>query len=329
MLSYRKQLGKIGIAVNAAVSYKDFYSCPRSLLEAMRSMDAPVDGDWELVSDIYRDDFWTDEVQGVAWNGSHWIFSTNANQAKPDSEDKALYVFAPGENFGDDGWATRVKYHEVPHPITGTSESDCHWGQLTFHEGLLYVSHWWKDGPRKNRASAVIFESTGANLNYKDWIELERPTDLNGNPIKVEFQGINPWDGMFYSSFEGHFLKHDPRNGNLIGERLPLQIPYGSIQGACFTPNGHVYVASDDKYQGNENFHSIPYYSALNGHRFGVIPVRVEGVDTPELEGICYVDVHFDDGRRAQIHTPILDNPDVSLDNIYFKSYSTSTPEIV
>jgi hypothetical protein len=43
-----------------------------------------------------------------------------------------------------------------------------------------------------------------------------------------------------------------------------------------------------------------------------------------ELEGICYADVGFSDGRRAQIHAVLLENPDIALDNIFFKSFATS-----
>jgi hypothetical protein len=99
MLSYRDKLTKIGIGANVSVSYKDFYSKPESLRQAVRSMDAPPSQDWSQVSDIFRDDSLTDEVQGVAWDGSHWIFSTNANQLKPGANDKAIYVFEGGHSL--------------------------------------------------------------------------------------------------------------------------------------------------------------------------------------------------------------------------------------
>ena len=130
MLSYRDQLSKIGIAHDANVAYGNFYSKNKSLKAAMRSMDAPETQDWQQVSDTFRNDYWTDEVQGVAWNGSHWIFSTNANQDKPGAEDKAIYVFKGGHTIGDGDWSARIKYKDVPHPIAGTVESDCHWGSL-------------------------------------------------------------------------------------------------------------------------------------------------------------------------------------------------------
>ena len=100
MVSYRTALTKIGIPETALVSYRGFVSRPKSLRQAIKSMDAPTTQQWSQVSDIFRDDFWTDEVQGVAWDGVHWIFSANANQSKPDHNDKAIYVFKGGQPLG-------------------------------------------------------------------------------------------------------------------------------------------------------------------------------------------------------------------------------------
>jgi hypothetical protein len=99
MVSYRDSLTKIGISRETPVSYKGFSSRPQSLRQAIRSMDAPQEGTWQQVSDIPRDESWTDEVQGVAWDGENWIFSCNANQKKPGAKDKAIYVFKAGSNI--------------------------------------------------------------------------------------------------------------------------------------------------------------------------------------------------------------------------------------
>jgi hypothetical protein len=331
VLSFRQHLARIGIAADEAVSYREFASRPNSLRAAMRSMNAPSSSDWEQVSDIYRDDFWTDEIQGVAWTGSHWIFCANARQAKPDSEDKALYAFAGGGDLGDGEWSSRIKFKDVPHPLSGMTESDDHWGQLTYNEGSVYVAHFWEEGPKKNFASAVAFKSVGGSLEFERWIELEQPPSPdNGEPQRVEFQGINPWDGLLYTYGAGHFFMHDPGNGDFTGKMLKLKVPVERIQGACFSPNGHLYIVSNATLPGDERFQTIWYYSALNGHRFDVIPVLADGMmPYHELEGVCFADVSVAGGRRAQIHTVLLENPDVSLDNIYFKAFSSSKPDIV
>jgi len=334
MLSYRDHLAKIGIGPTEAVSYRAFHSRPRSLRTAMRSMLAPKTEGWHQVSDIFRDDFWTDEVQGVAWNGTHWLFSTNANQAKPDVEDKAIYVFKGGDTLGDGNWTTRVKFKNVPHPIAGQQESDDHWGQLTFHDGRVFVAHFWAGGPLDS-ANVVVFKSDGGTLSFERWIELDKPTSpTDGTHDRAEFQAINPWDGMFYTCFGGgtihEFFKHDPDTGKFTGDVLKLNPPITKVQGACFSPNGHLYIASNSTMPGDATHQTIRYYSALNGHRFGVIPVLAEeGMPDQELEGVCYASVNVPAGGAAHIHAVLLENPTVALDNIFFKSYRSDTPDIV
>ena len=335
MISFRAQLAKIGVAADIPVSYRKFYSRPNSLRAAMRSMDAPASQDWQEVSDIFRDDFWTDEIQGVAWNGTHWIFSSNANQSKPDAEDKAIYVFEGGKPLDDDEWTDRVKYKNVPHPVSGTVESDDHWGQVTYYEGYVYVSHFWSGGPKEGVANVVVFKSAGGALTYDRWIELDFPkSPTDGRQQKAEFQGINPWDGLFYTCFGGgtidEFFKHDPGTGKFTGETLTLSPPATKVQGACFSPNGHLYIASNETLPGDDRYQTIPYYSALNGHRFGIIAVLAEeGMPDQELEGICHASVTVGSGKSAQIHAVLLENPDVSLDNIFFKSFSSTKPQFV
>jgi hypothetical protein len=151
-----------------------FYSAPKSLRQAIQSMYAPASQDWSQVSDIFRNDSWTDEVQGVAWDGAHWIFSANANQSKPFVNDKAIYVFKGGQSLGDDKWLSIVKYKDVPHPIGGTKESDDHWGQISYYKGFVYVSHFWADGPAKGGSNVVVFKDMDGFLQYVRWIKLDQ-----------------------------------------------------------------------------------------------------------------------------------------------------------
>lgn len=324
MPSYREQLSKIGIGPGAPVSWSSFASKPRSLRTAMRAMDAPAQGDWHQVDDAFADEFWTDEVQGIAFNGTHWIFSTNANQDKPDVEDKALYVFAPDTPMTDDGWVTRLKFKDVPHPYAGALESHSHWGQITYYQGHLYVSHFWtEDSPRSGQSSVVVFECSGAHLSFSRWVTL----GLSNTRSTLEFQAINPWDGLFYSCEGGRdpryeIYRHDPKDGSVVGDPLRLNIPLiHNVQGACFSDNGHLYVVTNHAWP-DEEHQTIHCYSALNGVRLGVIPVLAEeGYPTQELEGLCIVD--------GRIHVVLLENPDVALDNIFVKTLITSTPDIV
>lgn len=336
MLSYRKHLAQIGITPNTSVSYKSFYSKPQSLREAILSMSAPTSQDWSQVSDIFLDENWTDEVQGVAWDGQNWIFSCDANQVKPGHEDKSIYVFPGGVKLKDDNWISRVKYYQVPHPIAGLDEGDDHWGQLTYHKGLVYVSHFWKGGPKIGQTNVVVFENDGGSLRFLRWIELGKATSSDGRTGYPEFQAINPWDGKLYTCLGGdtivrEFFIHDPATGLWDGKKkLTLQgyLPH-KVQGACFSPNGHLFVADDTCYdEWGKDYKWIFYYSALNGFMFGKIPVLAEEADQ-ELEGVCYGGVSWPDGRTAQIHVVLLENRDIALDNIFFKSFASAKPDIV
>jgi hypothetical protein len=81
---------------------------------------------------------------------------------------------------------------------------------------------------------------------------------------------------------------------------------------------------------GDDEYQTIWYYSALNGHRFGVIPVLAEEkMPEQELEGICYAAVQVPGGAAAQIHAVLLENRDAALDNIFFKSFRTTAPDDV
>jgi hypothetical protein len=54
-------------------------------------------------------------------------------------------------------------------------------------------------------------------------------------------------------------------------------------------------------------------------------------VDTlsQELEGICFANVTTSGGQGAQIHAVLLENELAALDDIFFKSFASSTPDLV
>jgi hypothetical protein len=336
MLDYRSSLAGIGISTNTPVNYREFSSKPSSLRQTIASMSAPASAEWAQVADVFRDEYWTDEVQGVAWDGSNWIFSTNANQKKPSCNDKAIYVFPGGSPLKDNTWSAMLAYKDILHPFAGLHESDDHWGQLTFYDGHVYVAHFWDDdgqSPRIGYANVVVFKTDRTSIEFIKWIELDRPTSpTDGKVARAEFQGINPWDGMFYTCFgdgEIHeFFLHDANSGRFTGRVLKLNPPVTEVQGACFSPNGHLYIASNAKAPDGDQYQTIWVYSPLNGHRFGHIKVLAEG-GGDELEGICYAPVAWPDGRRAQIHAVLLENRETALDNIFFKSFSATRAELV
>lgn len=361
MLSLRENLTKIGILPGSPFSYCSFASRPSRFSQAIRSMDAPQN--WQQVSDISLDEYWTDEVQGVAWDGHNWIFSCDANQKKPDANDKAIYVFKGGESLLDMKWISMIAYKNVPHPMSGLKESNDHWGQLTYHDGFVYVSHFWKGGPKEGSTNVVVFRDEGGHLQFTEWIELKPVTFADGQTGYVEFQAINPWDSKWLTCRGGglieEFFFYDPQSRVYAG-KLRLAVPCFRVQGACFSPNGHLYVSVDVRLPNDwdsrwkEYYHTAqimaqhPFigdvetalnhlggdhkwifcYSALNGAMLSKIPVLAEE-GGQELEGVCYGNVSWVDGKTAQIHVVLLENRDVALDNIFFKSFSVDRPELV
>ncbi len=350
MSSLKEKLPKIGIFPGAPVSYRNsFVSRPSLLSQAIRSMDAPQN--WQQVSDIFLDEYWTDEVQGVAWDGSNWIFSCNANQSKPGANDKAIYVFRGGKPLIDDNWIWRINYKDVPHPqeiydevagFPGWNSAlirpyfEEHWGQLICYNCLVYVSHNWQFGGKDlpTNTNAVVFKNHNGILEYYKWIKIDPVTSSDGTTGYPLFQAINPWDGKLYSTLLDNpreFFIHNPDNGEWEGKTLSLYgyLPGCYIQGACFSDNGHLYVSVDNRFSNwGRDYHWIFYYSALNGTFLGKIPVLATD-DDHELEGICFAKTKLNHGRKAQFHAVLLENIAAALDNIWFKSFSADWPEVV
>lgn len=231
-----------------------------------------------------------------------------------------------------------------------------HWGQLTYYNGFVYVAHYWESGPNYRKTNVVVFRNDEGILRYEKWIKLEdvSPSD-GGEKFYPEFQAINPWDGFLYTGhggvntreFYAHYREDTPHGkaGEWTGKVLkfsggeqkafallvPFQPPSivdlpSKVQGACFSPNGHLYCACDVYLVNNSGYKAIAYFSALNGHLMGIIPVPSEG--DQEIEGICFADVPLY-GRSAQIYVVHLDNRAAMPDDVYFKSYSADRPDIV
>ena len=376
--SLREGLATIGFEPGAAFSLRDdLVSSPGSLRAVLRATLVPTN--WRQVTDIKladsQDQYWTDEVQGIAWDGANWIFCCNANQSKPGVNDKSLYVFRGGTKLHDGNWISSVrlidvdhpyvdeqtwvswwtKYQIVPPPPPYFKESWEHWGQLDFHDGRLYVAHFWTEGPLSGRKSVVVFRDDAGHLTLDSWIRIGevQPSDGSG-AFTPEFQAVNPWDGLIYTSHgsenPGEFYLHHPyghpRAGEWTGRVLRftggkallgrLEIPGGlvpldlpsNVQGACFSPNGHLYVSCNARIADRYDHMAIGVFSALNGHFLGVIPVLAkEGKQ--EMEGVCYANVNAGGGHTTQIHGVLLENETAAIDDIYVKGFSADPAELI
>jgi hypothetical protein len=376
MISLKETLKKLIYPSDIKFSFREkFAAHPDSLRQAIysmiRSIDAPQS--WKPVSDIFRDDYWTDEVQGIAWDGENWIFSCNANQAKPlGVNEKAIYVFKGGQPIGDDKWICRINYKDIPHPLVMFPNVQIfpdynHYGQVTCYNGHVYVEHHFEKGPKKNHTYVIVFRNDGGILQYDKWIELEEVTTQDPNypndqskyiTFFPQFQAIIPWDGYIYTcpwslnnEFYIHYLEDHPDGKWRAGQwtrntlkfsggkekawhidddsdtRVLVDLP-SKVQGACFSPNGHLYISCEVRLVDDTRYKAIAYFSSVSGHLMGIIPVLAEE-DGQEIEGICFGETSWLDGRKAQIHAILLENRDAALDNIFFKSFLADHPEIV
>jgi hypothetical protein len=334
MLSLRESLPNIGINLGTPVSYRSsFASRPASLRQAIRSMDAPRN--WQYVrTKNYYDEDWTEACQGVAFDGVRWIFSCNKSGNPLLDSPAALYVFNAGTTLTD-AHAHRIL---MPRPDNVDPSWECHSGQITYFDGKLYVAYYYHMPMASTTkwSGVIVLRDDGGNLSFERYIPLMclENSPSTGKPcVNFEFQGINPWNGQLLTcncdgAFVNEFYFHDPLTGNSTGI-LPLKYPCIAVQGACCSPNGHMYVSVDRFFRGWEKKTKwIFVYSLLNGALMNKIQVGSEN-DDQELEGLCYADVSWPDGRKAQIHLVVLDNVLVARDNLWFRSFSADQPEVV
>jgi hypothetical protein len=201
---------------------------------------------------------------------------------------------------------------------------------MVIHNGLLFVEHWIE-----NQGHLLVCELNNGAISFKEWIELE-----SAEGKRVGLVGINPWDGtvftchgdefiskLFLHGLDGKLLK---RKDGTIRE-LPLTPPIddnGFVQGGAFSPNGHIYIASGKRQEKLGRAHQFIYcYSALNGHRLNTISVLAKD-HGQELEGVCLAAI-VRNGHAVQLHAVLLDNVTIAKDNIYFKSFAASEPDLV
>lgn len=345
MISYRAQLAKIGEQTGVPVSYQSFGWRPTSLRQAMRAMDFPQEFHQATEKPGQIDEGWTEEIQGVVWDGQqqHWIFSSNGSQPfkgiTVGDSPKAVYVFNGHTKFEDPDGAfvialvlpsTLLIDAVIPViPLPPKAETIHHIGPMVIHNGQLFVDHWID-----NTGHLLVCDLSGG-ISFNKWIELESP-----DGERVNLVAINPWDDTIFTCHGGEkvdrLFLHDIAGHPLLGKdsnprELLLTPPIddgGFVQGGAFSPNGHIYIPSGKRQEELGRKHQFIYcYSALNGQLLNTIPVLAKD-SGQELEGVCFADV-LRDGHHVQLHAVLLDNITLAKDNIYLKSFAASEPELV
>lgn len=283
----------------------DFFVTPPSttLLRLIRAMRSPRPDQWVKSAEgqFFNHD-WTEECQGVAHDAANWFISSN------NSGKQRVYRFS-------------LSQQELAHVKLAGNGSN-HLGDIDCHDGRIYCA---MEQPIK----IVVIDTppfTGFWSAKLLGAEGQAPPQTS-NP----WCAIHPWNGLLYSS---DFGDGSPGVDVLHGYRLNLaakefrHVPEADIhlasrvrrvQGAAFSENGNVVVASD-------HTNDIRVFSTLNGSYRGRARIQKDGATGEEIEGITIWESVTYHGHPTQVHVILLDNDWPDKDDVFFKHYQVPSP---
>ena len=322
-LSLRTALSTIGEPKGSVVSVpSDFKSTPGKSLKdiANAMMLLPRPEQWVQANESHKNEHWTEEVQGVTWDGSHFYFSAN-DAGKPGSPKRTIYRF--------------VGNGDVETVLEMDEQYGKHLGALDFFGGKLFCA---MEGPV---GVLVVDPQSGSAVRHS-----LKNKDGGPPPQKsMPWCAVNPWNKLLYSSENGDdaptptIHAYDPTNGfrNVPTAQIELAPhPARHVQGGCFSAHGHLYLATDQRDPNAPEYKLLRAYSAFNGYFLGAARVLALE-DDQELEDCCYAPMTINDAA-VQIHVVLLENetwdpspggPVPDMDNIFFKHFSAPTPSAV
>ncbi|MEI6706983.1 MAG: hypothetical protein WCK96_07585 [Methylococcales bacterium] len=309
MISFREQLKKIGepIQGQAVPAFPSgFYTAPKSLRAAMKAMDSPCPETWSIPSEgqFFNHD-WTEECQGVTHDDSYWYISSN-HEGK-----QRVYRFSLANNV--EGY---VK-------LAGNGSG--HLGDIDYYQDRIYCA-------MENPVKILIIDTPP----FSGWWSAELTGESGGErpqTTSCPWCAVNPWNGLLYSSNFGdgsgedtlYAYRFDSTNGyfvHLPSADIVLQEKVRRIQGAVFSKNGHVLLASD-------HTNDIRCYSTLNGYYLGRTSIQKDDSwnVAQEIEGLTiWEDVSYN-GVQTHVHVVLLDNDKPDDDDVYFKHYRVPLAE--
>lgn len=361
-LSLRTALRAVGHDARRAGFTSGFAASPRHLRDAIGAMQAnPRMAEWRRVlGEADVDEDWCEEAQGITQDGERFIMSSNGSAVRIGSTDlpnpgwsvgrspKALYRFRRRQyRFADDD--VEEVFHLSGHP-------EDHLGDIDHHDGTVHcaIEPHASDVPRVLRVSA-----RGRLGEFSDVVDVVGAAD-SGQGGSFPWCAVNPWNGLLYScafygdgTGRGEVHGYHRDTGAWAGPERTIRL--GSavrrVQGGCFSPRGHLYLACDDQEEaaggvtvehvsGDHRLHgvrdggsprnvtSIRAFSVFTGAYLGRTLVDTLDGGGEELEGICYAPTSVG-RRRAQIHVLLLDNHDLAKDNVFVKPYAAPDPSTV
>lgn len=299
MLTLRTNLSQIGISPMNTVRFpRDFHSMPRSLRLAVHAMQSPRVDEWMQLGDFEPDtEMWTEECQCMITDGEYWYASSN------NDDFRGVYKLS-------------FDFHEIA-KVELPPELGNHPGAMDIYDGRLYVPVegdrprlWVLDLDLNPLEQCTLFGREGG----------EPPQD------HMPWCAFNPWNGYLYSSEFASVTElyaYDPHNNyQFTGLVLPLdggQVT--SVQGGCFTRNGHFYLVSS-------SMEELRVYSMLNGKFLGSRRLETEGT-AEEPESVFVYPVSGGDGQTGFVHAVILDNDWISKDDVRIIRFAVPDPSVL
>lgn len=309
-LSLRGRLAEIGeLGARNKLSIRgDFYVLPSSgrLKDIMRAMRSPKPAEWTKPNEgqFFNYD-WTEECQGVTHDDSYWYLSSNHDGKQ------RVYRFSLANDV-------------VSHVKLSGNGSD-HLGDIDYYQGRIYCA---MEGPTK-----ILIIDTPP---FSGWWPAELAGESGGGPPQAScpWCAVNPWNGLLYSSNNGddepgedtlRAYRFDFSSGRFVhvpSADIVLQEKLRKIQGAVFSKNGHVLLASN-------HTNDIRCYSVLNGYYLGRASIQKDGSWNvgEEVEGLTiWEDITYED-VSTHVHVILLDNDWPDDDDVYFKHYRVPLAE--
>ena len=165
------------------------------------------------------------------------LLAHGANQdlvGVPLSDVKGENGYPSGRIAADDAdedgeWSEYVFFN----PDTGRSQIKHSW--LVTHDGLIFGSGWYEDGPRKSDQPAYTQEYVGQALNLYDASGRDVLVDYYNDPVSVDGQWY-----MFIADESGRLIAHGASQG-LVG------VPLVDVIGANGYPSGRIVADDSDE----------------------------------------------------------------------------------
>jgi hypothetical protein len=310
LIEHLKEIGELG-SRNTLRIKGDFHVLPSSgrLRDIMRAMRSPKPSEWTITNEgqFFNHD-WTEECQGVAHDDTYWYISSN-HEGK-----QRVYRFSLANNI--EGY---VK-------LAGNGSN--HVGDIDYYQGRIYCA-------MENPVKIVIIDTPPFDVNGWWPAELVGASGGGAPPqTSCPWCAVNPWNGLLYSSNNGdnapgedtlRAYRFDSPSGHFIhvpSADIVLQEKLRRIQGAVFSKNGHVLLASNHS-------NDIRCYSVLNGYYLGRAPIQKDDSWNvgEEIEGLTIWEGISYESVPTHVHVVLLDNDSPDDDDVYFKHYRVPLAE--